>query len=688
MTRKERKKALMPPQKIEDVIQWLKQSRKTHDQNILKMLITGYKSWRVKGENLSESKFEKSFKLKPLPMEFTISLLTLDSILDFSKVENDLSVRPFFIEGERTLNNINIRELLNSLLPKNPKTEGNVDDREEKKSLSYVLSRIVIDKIPKVTELSIVNPGLDTLGAAILSLYSISRATNQPISWLFHIWYREVNRVRIESLQTILDSITAQSDADDIETSLKQTYDDIRRFLAQDGEIGFFEDPYSKKINEEWRNIILNANIELAKRKDELKESVSNEIAFLKGFSAPHEEEIDVEGEALTHWPILSLRADGPTAHIHEPLLRNIRNGFNILRYPSIYSLCALLATIENPNRPTANDLENVSDISGRTAFYSMREIEPCLTEQYLPSFKKMGLRYRYIFTPKQRPGVLSEGLIERMILLKKEKRRKNEERRENENLIDTGLDIRGCTVHIEPNWSKGPDLRFYEKGTYEAVVEEETISLNLNHFDRKRGEWSIVIADTNSKTKKRDKGLITRTTASSNNNPITLTERQIELLSFLWSISMSKSQKKWLLDKAGYPQRTANRMLRQMLLNKTLRLLYLPALEFVGLPDGFIAMAQCHDRRSREKLVNFMQQSLPFARVLTGDSNYVVCNARVPAKKSDIIGGNLSEFMEQLSDESFVAPQRLIKSYKMTALYKIRDLKTREWKDPWNRYV
>lgn len=660
-------------QRIENPIEWLKQSRRTHDQNMLKMLITGHKTWRVIGEKLNELKFEKAFKLKPLPQQYTITLQTLNRILNYEVVEDELK-RPLFRRNKDTLSDINIRELIESILPNKMTTDSYGEIQREQDSLSYALSRIVIDKVPKMTKLSTVNPGLDTLSSAILTLFSIAQVTEQQIPWLYYIWNRELNNIRIDSLEIILNSISAKSDVDDIESALDEADDKIKSFRAQKAGRSLFEDAYSRIINEDFRSIIRNKEVELSERKKDLRNAISIEMATLKGFSTPLETKIGDQGEALTHWPILSLRADGPIANTHEPLLRNIRNKFKILQHPSIYNICTLLASVERPNRPTAADLEQISNVGGRTAFYSIKQIEPLLVQQYLPSFKKLGLRYRYIFTPKQRPGVLSDGLIERMILLKKEK------------TVEAGPDIRGCTVHLEPYTSEGPDLRFYETGTYEAVVENEIITLNLDQFDRVRGEWLLTPREVASKRKSKSKGLITRNTDLSNNDPTTLTERQIELFNLLWSIPMAKTQRKWLLDKTGYPQRTANRVLRQLLEEETLRLLYLPALELIGLPDGFIAMAHCHDRRSKDTLIEFMQQNLPFSIILMGDTNHVICHARVAEKKSDIHGAILSEFMEDLADISFVARQRTMKTYRMTALYNIRDSNSREWKDPWDQ--
>lgn len=671
MSEREKKKKTGSPiiQMTEHAIERLKQSRRTHDLSMLKDLIDD----RTIGKKLDECQFEESFKLEPLPTEYTISYSKLDHSLNYKKVKQDLpALRPFFTSEDGVLNNIDIRELIDTLLPESK------NDKNQKKSLSYALSRVVIDKVPKLTELSIVNPGLDTLSAAFFSLYSISRTIEQQVSWLHYIWHKEVNKVYIESLQSILNSISSSSDRDDIYSALTEADNKIKKFLAQGKERGFFEHIYSEII-QKWTQIINNTYLTLIERKDKLKEGISDEIANLRGYSAPLETEIDVQRTSLTRWPILSLRADGPLASPHESLLREIRNGLNVLQHSPLLGLCSLLSDTEETNRPIARDLEAISDLKGRTAFYAINELEPLLTELYIPTFRKLGLRYRYIFTPRQRPGIISDGLIERMILLYPESQKGIQKSRQRE------IPIRGCTIHLEPNWSEGPNLQFYEKGIYEAVVEEETVSLNLDLFNKEHGGWQLKPPDSISKNKRQSSRLIVRSTTSSNSTLVSLTKRQIELLSFIWSIPMSKTQRKWFFSKMAYPRRTANRMLRELILSQTLRLLYLPPQELMGLADGFIAVAQCHDRRSRDNLADSMQRMLPFVRILTGDSNHIVAHARVPAKKGDIIGEGLRPLMEDLANSSFVRQQRSIKTYRMTVLHKISNLRTEKWKNPWS---
>ena len=185
-------------------------------------------------------------------------------------------------------------------------------------------------------------------------------------------------------------------------------------------------------------------------------------------------------------------------------------------------------------------------------------------------------------------------------------------------------------------------------------------------------------------KGKQKDSLLLQRSTITEDKEPFTLSARQAELIGLLWSLQGPRSQRKWLLDSVDYPPQTGNRMLRNMLENQVLRLLYLPALEFSGLPDGLTAYANCIDRKSRDRFVGHIIESHPFARIYIGDSNDVVARIRAPLKNSDSVAGNLKGKLPEFSDSFFTARMRSTKTYKIPTIHKLRQPKSGTWTDPW----
>lgn len=653
--------------------EWLRDSRRNPDANILRLLISKTSQWQIEESKLDTSLFEQTYGLKSIP-KAAVSNDLLNRALGYEKVRDEIkiSMRKVQPRGKTLVAQIK------SLLPDLPNNEI--------ESFSYAFSRIVTERIPKETRWPFIPEGLDSLTSAILGLYIISSTVQQKIPWLLTLWKLKIKGAKVAALESIYDSLSRDADRSSIQEVMRIADRNINIALGQDSQIDITlsQDPLSRNITK-WVTQIASKTSDLHETKIELREEVAKNIAYLKGFSATLETEIDVQSMPITNWNILALRSDGPASHAYEPLLQLIRGEINILRYDAIRNMCINFSHLEAPGHPTLIDLNDVSNLTGRTAYYELQRLEPLFNECYIPTLRKIGLRYRYIFTRRQRPGVLSDGLIERMILLKKKKKDKKDTI---EDIREIEQDIRGCTVHIEPNWSRGPDPRKFQKGTFEAVVEDEIVSLNLNHFDLERGKWITEILDEVPREKQKDSLLLQKSTISDDKKPFPLSARQAELIGLLWSLQGPRSQRKWLLNSVDYPPQTGNRMLRTMLDNQVLRLLYLPAIEFVGLPDGLIACANCPDRKSRDRFVDHIIESQPFARTYIGDSNDVVSLVRAPLKKSDSVAGNLKEKLPEFSDHFFTARVRLTKTYKIPTIHKLRQPKTGNWTDPWKHMI
>ncbi|MHA1613894.1 MAG: hypothetical protein ACTSYJ_03550 [Candidatus Thorarchaeota archaeon] len=636
--------------------EWLKGSRRTHDIHILKQLIVESSSWKSETSPLDKSLFEKTYDLKPIPKS-TVSADMLNRGLGYERVMDEITSKMRKVQPSGD----SLEEQIKSLLPRDLPAS-------EVESICYAFSRIVLERIPKETRWKIVPIGLDALTAALLYLYIISTAVRQKVPWLLTIWKLKLKEVKIDALKSIYDSMSKKASEDYIQDIMKEADKHINDALGKDSTIDGFlppQDPLSRKINDWIRLVSATKRSDMKILKSELRNEITETIADLRGYSASLATKINVQGTPVTNWDTLALRSDGPTAQAHEPLLRLIRGEINILRYDPIRKLCLNLSSVEEPGHPTLDDFNQVSDFAGtRIAYYERHRLEPLINESFIPTLRKLGLRYRYIFTPRQRPGVLSKGLIERMILTEK--------------------DIRGCTVHVEPNTTQGPNPRQFPKGSYEAVVEDEIVSLNLNHFDLESGDWLSNTQKEIPRDKQKDDLLIQRSTISDDNEPVSLTKRQVELIGLLWSLKGPRSQRRFILERVNYPNQTANRMLREMLDNQVVRLLYLPALEFCSLPDGLIAYANCSDRRSRDRFVDHIIESQSYARIRIGDSNDVVAHIRVPLKNSDYVAGDLKEKIGEFSDHYFTARLRSTNTYKITTPHKLRKPTGRKWIDPW----
>jgi hypothetical protein len=639
--------------KRQNYLDWIR-NRKVHDLNILRQLIIDSTPWKLDTAKLDETLFEATYHLKPLPSH-EATKDTLNRALNYDKVMDEITTRgrPLKLEGDT------VKEQVRSLLP------GRLA-KSERESLSYALSRIAIEDLPRKNRWPIVMTGLDSLTAAILSIYNVSRIVDQKVAWLYGLWFYKVEQIKIEAIQNILDTLSGDYSRDEMAIILRKAGKSINEILGQDPNV----DPSIIRPDNLVR--VINSWLSMVESKDtddqELNKILRNEatamLAELKGFSASLEREIDVRSVSATRLDVLVIRPDGPAASKYEELLQLFRQEINILQYQPLVRLCIRLAKQNQLNRLTAKDIEEVSQFKGRTAYYKLEQLEHILHERYIPSLRKIGLRYRYIFTPRQRPGVVSDGLVERLIL--------------------TEQDIRGCSINIEPMWTNGPDARSLPRGSFEAVVEDEILSMRFDLFDLENNEWNLDESYEFSKGKKKAKQIIQQTTSSLDRELLSLTERQVELVSTLWRFEGSRTQRRWLFDQIDFPIRTANKMRYQLLQGHVLNLVYLPALEFCGLPDGLMIVANCYDRRSRDALISKLADRLPFVRLLFGDSNDVVAHARLPLKRSDQVAGTIRDLMKETSDNSFTARLKSSYTYRMTVLHRIRNNETKGWKDPW----
>ena len=654
---------------------WQRRSRAFNDDApILRKLVRDTYQIDTETQSLNESLFEKTYKLGTLPKK-EIAEDIISSALGLPHEEDDLQI-PNSIETPR---GDTLTAQIQSLLTNNV-TE------QERRSLTYALSRIVTQRMPRKIRWPIIPEGLDTLTAALIQLYIFSKAVNQKIPWIVAIWKWKIREAKINALVTINDKLVENPSISEIVSVLQ---DEDQKFIIAINLVPKIDhqDPFSLQISK-WKDLLLEAaerekNEKAAEKEQQQKKESENKnenslqetlakvkrevrklIARNKAYSLFLTKEKDSTDYAATNWNLLALRADGPPSKELESLLRLLRKEFNILRFDPIRKLCINLAHSETPGHPTVEDLEQVSDFSGRNAYYEMLRLESLFDEYYILNMAKFGLRYRYIFTELQKSGVTSDGLIEKLHF--------NEEQ------------ISGCTIHIEPNLSRGPDLQVFSGDYFEAVTEQEIVTLNLNHFDVKTGDWLIAQQEEISDTKQKDSLLIQRSTETNDKNPFSVTTSQTEFLSLIWSLHGVRSQRKWYLDAVNYNQQTATRNLSRMLRNHAIRLLYLPSLEFCGLPDGLVVFANCNDRKSRDRLVNHIIDSQPFSQIRFGDTNDVVAQIRSPFKDSGKVALFLKQRMGEFSDNYMTARIQERKTYKITCLQKLFQPKTRTWKDPW----
>ncbi len=601
---------------------WLRKGRMVEDLTILRDLIADSSAWTVETAKLDESLFEQSFGLRPLPDKSTTGI-AINRAIGHEEVTDKVTTRmkPLVPFG------LTIRSQVSSLLPTNL-SPAEID------TLSYVFSRFVLEDTPKDTDWPIVPEGLDSLSAALFTINMVSHLIGKENPWLLPLWLMKIRELRMESLLKIYDALVSGNKIDDIIDDIEEVKETLTSLPPQD--------PLYEVITK-WLSAL-----------DAVKKKAKQKVAQTINATASKvldqinlRKRADHEQLTLTHWNIHALRPDGPTASVHESFLKMFRENINILDYEPLVKVCEFLSNCEEVGRPTAADIEKVVSTKRRMSHYTLQKMSLVLTERFIPSMTKLGLKYRFIFSEKRKPLVRSNGLLERMELAES--------------------DYETCTVILEPKESRALS-QLIPSSSLQLTADSELISLRLDLYDRKSGKWEHGPWDEPSKSKRRTQQWLFRESQYDKKSPVKLTSRQIDLLGPVLTYRGLRGSRMWMLNELGIPEKTARGYIRKMLDEKVLRLLYTPALEYCGLPEGLIAVSRFKQKQLRDSFIEWLTERVPYARIFTDRSTSMIAFIRLPLYSTDIVAGAI----EEKNTKSITARLRSYKSYQMTVFHRL----------------
>lgn len=630
-------------------VDWLRKGRMVEDLSILRHLIADSSAWDVENAILDEVRFEEAFNLRELP-ESISSQASLRRTLGYDCVPYTLGpMRPF---------GLTLRNQVSSLFPSNLNSVEN-------EVFSYAFARFVLNDVPNDLEWPLVPEGLDSLSAALFTLHYVSRLIGEEAAWLVPLWTVKVEEQRIDCLHRIHDLLISSNDVEHVIDEIQEIKTSLKEMLIQDKSIGkgiVQQDPFADEIIAGWLKT-LSDNRESTRHvihetRHQLASKVLREIEVRK--------QPDLQPVSLTQWNVYALRPDGPTATAHEQMLKMFRGKINILEFDSLVKMCQFLSNVEVANRPTAADVEKVIGTKRRMSHYTLQRLGLVLTERYIPTMSMLGLKYRFIFTEKQRQKVVTESLLEKLVL--------------------SESDFEGCSVHIESRESLGPSENS-PKGSVQFTACSDLISLRMDLFNADTQNWNEPNWDEDRATRRRSKGWLRRETQEKSRKTH-LTNREVDLLGPLLAFQGLKESRVWMFGQLGFPQQTARRYLRRLLETKALRLLYTPALEFCGIPEGMIVGAKFRDKQLRDYFLDWIITRIPYVHAFTNEETDLVALIRLPQFKTDLVGAKIRTILTQgskkdrIATEAFTGRLRYYKSYMMTAFQRI--YKDNEFIDPW----
>jgi len=642
-------------------VDWLRKGRMVEDLAILQNLIDDSSKWKIQTAKLDEKLFERKFHLQPIPKEVSAES-TINRVLGYEEVTQRVTtkMRPLVPLGSKT------REQVKSLFPANLSSV-------EIETLSYVFSRFVLEDAPKNYTWPLVPEGLDSLSAALFAINIISDFVGVTNPWLLPLWSIKIEAFRLEGLEKIYDSLMSDKKIEDVLEDLETIRESLTGILIQDtlSYKGIAPpDPLSDKI-EKWLRFL---SVEKGspkraseKTRQRIAAEVQDEISARRGATSVSLDETDLQRMTLTHWNIHALRSDGPTAAEYEPMLKMFRGNINVLDFKPLYKICEFLSNCERAGRPVASEVDMVTGTKRRMAHYTLHRMAMILTERYLPTISKMGLRYRFVFTKTQKPSVMSDGLIERMVL--------------SESSHD------GCTIHLEPIDSDGPSNSDSSE-ILQMTLNSEFISMKLNLYDQKNKNWILEPWKPAPQDLARSPSWLYRETDYEKVQPVKLTPRQIDLIGPLLTFRGLRTSRMWMMERLGLTPKTTRQYIHKMLDDNTLRLLYTPSLEYCGLPEGMVIAAAFKEARTRKPFIDWITSRIPYVHGFIDKSSNMVAYLRLPPYKTDVVGGVIREKLSEgnnknrITTHSITARLRSYRTYQMTAFQRIHQ--NNEFIDPW----
>ncbi|MFW9803479.1 MAG: hypothetical protein ACFFFC_12540 [Candidatus Thorarchaeota archaeon] len=643
---------------------------------------------------LIPSLFEREFNL-PQVQEEPMEYKEINDTLRCSVVHQEVSR----LDSPLTPTGMSLEDQINSLLPTclektlSKRSKKKEYMTEKKESLVYFLSRLAMDSMPSLRGWPLVPTGLNGLSAALFTLHFISQAARTQIPWLALIWKYEIERYRNELLLDLLGSLTHQITVREARAKIEQMSKEIRKDLGARDPIVVWAHEWEDRLKEFIPKMKL-VDCEVTEEKskntpeDELEEeSEEDEVSDLR---RKLREEIELRiprsGAAQTPqtplprsiWTQLSISADSPLPYMFQELLSSFRAELNVMRFRQLVNTCEYLSDIEKPGKPSRREIADASNVGVRSA--KAKSIGLTLTERYIPAWMDMGLRCRYIFTRLQKSALDSPGLAERIFISESDA-------------------YQVVTKHVEPIASHGPQGIVLPDEYYQTTVDTDLVSMRMNLFDDELGEWREWVKESSTQdneeakpsgkdaissrgTKKTKQRLLRKTSASVKEYTM-LTQREIDLLSLIGSVTTNAEGMRWLLNSVKFPSRTSEYLLSKLLRTKRLRLLYHPTLHYAGLPEGLLVAAEFKAVKRLNRFIERLASFFPFVHSqFSTTEKSVVSIVRAPRFS------NAGVFIkEELQDEKALRAIGTIahnRTYHMSVLHRLYQSKNKPWRDPW----
>ncbi|NHJ13434.1 MAG: hypothetical protein EAX95_07140 [Candidatus Thorarchaeota archaeon] len=678
-------------------IDWLRNGQDADDLSLLRQLISEATENDLSHNQMNTRAFERHYGLDPIPMTPLPDDL-LNKLLYF-KEANEIDGMDDSITPRGTTLQTQIQSLLPSAIA-----------AELKSSLTYVLSRAIAGNIPDPEEwmwhpksatgkkskdtrrkrmLWPIPLGLDSLTASLLTVLVLSRLLKQDIHWIPAIWQYHIEQVRSNNLRQVLSRLTTSITVRDTRDVLLEAIGAIRNDVPNE--------PVARDLLDAWLPLLATFDDHAKLSECRITDAVQGDGGPASARSILRQGILARVGSGISgvrtqfspssEWGVLSIRADGPTGGFisrghsdriqrwrsGEGLLDVLRRDLRILAYNPVRKILTQLSNSEIPGRPTAKDIIKSTGLKGRAAYYTLNNLGLVLHERYILDPTIIGLKYRYIFSPRRKPLLRSKGLAERMTIA---------------DALHSSL-----TIHLEPVDSSGPKSESFPSGMERArratsiqlTATQEVISMRMGLFNTETGAWSIAFQETEPTRPEKSPLWLYRETSGKVKPKLSLSPREIDLIGVLCVLRGNSSVRRWLLQKLEYPARTTSEILPKLMKNRITRLLYLPALEYVGLSNGLIIGARFSSTRDLNEFIDRSMVASPYAQIrFDSNEKSAIALIRTPHLQGTSIDGFLGQWLDGIDAEYVSGTMERRRTYWLTVLNRLYQKPQERWIDPW----
>ena len=662
-------------------IDWLRKGLEVDDVLVLRRLVTDHMPWLEKG--LDIQLFEQTYGLASLPKEH-FPVKRFDSLgLDLVNSEITEWNPQIIPNGDR------LREQVESVLPQSL-------DQEELESISYALSRILLDDMPLLVATDIPPQGLDTISSSLMGLFLMAKSVDQSVPWLLLIWRISIINLKLRKLREIRNAIREASDIDAVVDLLDQIKDEvqgivasdddpfIRKFSSWSSELKAFGEALEKEIEaldrrirvarEEKDNVMLKTLREGRKeRKRENEESLLKKLTDLTKWI---EEEIRLHRErlAVIERKSLSIRPDALTDSSSQMLSRAIRKSMNILDYEMLGDVAKIAAEKDTLGAPSIEEIRKGLGVEHWRAKEISKRIRNLIDERFIASYRTIGLKLRYVLTPSVRRRLSSPGFLEDLVLGRTTYYSKT-----------IGFDPRTVSVHVEPSGSNGPPSRKGIDDQLHIDVNSELVSFRLDLYDQQQHSWRIEpwVEEHRSYTEN-PSWFVKDSTLES--NKASLTSRDVDILGPLIGLQSRTRERLWILKALGLPQRTISDSTIRLIDLDVLRPVHYPLLDFCGLPESIIMLTCGVDRKNLNSFAEWIMSVFPYVKIRYDYSKgNLVAEARTPLFGLTRTEEHLNHRAESLDGDVVIGRVAAVPhSYYLTVFQRLYSEKEKAWYDPW----